>query len=135
MLNWLYKGKPIYSHHDFSKEVIGFTYLITYSNGKLYLGKKIIRNMTRLKPTKKQLALRKNYARKEMRDKPFVDYVGSSKLTKDLVIAKKEILTLHTDKINLTYGELELLVKHDVLRDDKYINENIMARFFKGRIV
>jgi len=134
-LNWLHLGKPIYGHDDFTDDVIGFVYEITYSNGKKYIGKKLIRSMRRLKPTKAQLAIRKNYKRVEVKNLPFVKYDGSSKETDGLIIAKKEIIELCSDKINLTYCEMKHMILNNVLCDDKYLNGNILGKFFKGKIV
>jgi len=124
----------MYSHDDFTDEVCGFIYLITYSNGQKYIGKKLIRSLIRMKPTKAQLAKRKNYKRIEWKNKPFARYVGSSKLSSGLTVSNKEILWLCKDKINLTYYEVKELIERDVLLDDTYLNENILGKFYKGKI-
>ncbi len=133
-MNWIYKQKPIYSHDDLPKECVGFVYKITYSNGLVYIGKKLIRSLVRVKPTREQLAIRKNYVRREWKNKPFAKYNGSSKNTVGLTITQKEIVELCDDKINLTYCELKWMVIHDVLCDSKYINDNILGKFYSGKI-
>jgi len=134
MLHWIHNNKEMLSHDDFTEDVVGYIYCITYTNGQKYIGKKLIRSIVKLKPTKAQLAIRKNYKRMEMKDKPFVKYNGSSKESVGLTVAKKEIIELCSDKINLTYAEMKHQVMCNVLTDEKYINANIGGKFFSGRI-
>jgi len=133
-LNWIHNGKPIYSHEDFTEDVVGFIYKITYSCGKEYIGKKLIRSLVRVKPTKAQLAIRKNYKRMEWKNKPFKSYEGSTKNSVGLVVAQKEIIELCSDKLNLTYSEIKHQIRLDVLCDDKFINDCIGGKFYKGKI-
>jgi len=131
---WIYNGTPVASHTDLVKGCTDFVYLITYECGHMYIGKKTVRAIRRLKPTKKQLARRKNYVRKEWVDLPFVKYEGSSKLTRGLKIASKEILYQCKDKKAATYLEMALLVHHDALFDSAFINENISGTFFDNSL-
>ena len=121
-MNWIHNDKEITSHDDFTDDVVGFIYRIDYSCGKSYVGKKLVRSERRLKPTKAQLAIRKNYKRVEMKNLPFVKYNGSSKNTSGLKIAKKEIIELCSSKIDLTYCETKWLFRFDVLFDDMFLN-------------
>ena len=133
-MHWLHNNKEMKSHDDFSDDVVGFIYRISYTNNKVYIGKKLIRSLVRVKPTKAQLAIRKNYKRMEWKNKPFAKYNGSSKESVGLTIAKKEIIELCSDKINLTYAEMKHQVMCSVLTDDTYINANIAGKFFRGKI-
>lgn len=130
----MFKGKEILSHDDFADDVVGFIYRITYTNKQHYIGKKLIKSVVKLKPTKKQLATRKNYSRREMRNKPFVQYIGSHKTDKNMQIKSREIIEVCSDKINLTYCEIKWMMKYHVLNRKNYINENIAGKFFQGRI-
>ena len=130
----MHNGKEMLSHSDFTDDVIGFVYGIKYTDGTFYIGKKLIRSIVKLKPTKEQLKIRKNYVRKEWRDKPFAKYEGSSSNTKGLTVQSKKILELCSDKLNLTYCEIKWMMSLDVLCDDRYHNENILGKFFKGKI-
>ena len=132
--NWTMDGRNMMSHDDFTNDVVGFIYRINYSNGQSYIGSKLIRSITKLKPTKEQLAIRKNYVRKEMRDKPFAKYIGSSENTKHLTIVSREILEVCSDKINLRYCETKWLFRLDVLVGEKYLNANINGTYFHGKI-
>ncbi len=134
MVSWKHNGKEILNHDDFTDDVVGFIYRITYENNQQYIGKKLIRSLVKLKPTKEQLAIRKNYSRKEWRNKPFVRYVGSSKNTHGLAIASREILEVCSDKINLTYAEMKWMVIENAIVDEKYLNDNCLGKFFRGKI-
>ena len=135
ILNWTCRGKEIKDHEDFTSDVIGFIYLLTYDDGSKYIGKKLIRSERRLKPTKAQLAVRKNYVRKEVKNLPFSRYEGSVKNLPDGVkLVSKEIIELCSDKINLTYAEMKHQVMCNVLTDDKYLNSNILGKFYSGKI-
>lgn len=127
---WTYRNKPVASHDDLLPECTDFVYCITYESGKKYIGKKTVRSMRRLKPTKKQLAIRKNYKRVEQKDLPFVDYVGSSKETVGEVVASKEILYQTSTKKASTYIEAGILFNEDAIFGDEYLNLNISGRFF-----
>lgn len=132
--SWNHNGKDIISHSDFTDDVVGFIYCIHYSDGRKYIGKKLIRSNRRLKPTKKQLAIRKNYKRVELKNHSFVKYTGSTKLADGLEIVKREILELCSSKLGLAYQETKYLFNKNVLETDEYINENIMGKYFKGNI-
>ena len=127
---WIYKGKEISSHEDLYPECTDIVYHIKYESGKEYFGKKTVRSMRRLKPTKKQLAIRKNFVRKEIKESPFINYKGSSKYCKDEVPISKEILYQCADKRSATYLEAGLLFCNDVLFNDNYLNENILGKFY-----
>ena len=133
--NWIHNGKEMLSHDDFTDDAVGFIYRINYENGKSYIGKKLIRSLVKLKPTKEQLAIRKNYSRKEWKNKPFVRYIGSTKSSFGLIIESREILEICSDKINLTYAEVKWMMREDVLCNEKYLNDNVLGKFYSGRIV
>jgi len=134
MVNWTHNGKEMLSHGDFTSDTVGFIYRIIYTDNREYIGKKLIRSNRKLKPTKKQLAIRKNYKRVERIDLKFTDYEGSSKNTVGLIISKKEIIELSSDKVNLSYMETKWLMRHDVLCDDKYLNDCIGGTYYSGKI-
>lgn len=130
MLQWTYKDKPVSSHDDLLPDCTDIVYCIYYESGKRYVGKKTVRSLRRLKPTKKQLAIRKNYKRVEQKNSPFVDYVGSSKETVDEVVKRKEILYQCSTKKAATYIEAAILFNENAIFTDEYLNKNISGRFF-----
>ena len=127
---WLYKGKEVVSHEDLLPDCTNFVYEITYESGKKYIGKKTVRSMRRLKPTKAQLKIRKNYKRVEMKNIPFVDYVGSSQETEGQIVVSKEILYQCSTKKAATYVECATLFAEHAIFDDEYLNLNISGTFF-----
>ncbi len=61
------------------------------------------------------------------------EYFGSSKLLNKSDIIKKEILYYATNKRELTYLEVRTQFDYRVLESDKFLNENILSRFFDIR--
>jgi len=131
-MSWIYKNKEVSSHDDLLPECTDFVYQLTYESGKKYIGKKTVRSMRRLKPTKAQLEIRKNFKRVELKDLPFAKYVGSSKETFGEVLVGKEILYQCSTKKAATYIEAALLFNNNAIFEDEYLNLNISGRFFQN---
>ena len=127
---WIYKQKEITSHNDLLPDCTDIVYCIYYKSGKRYIGKKTVRSMRRLKPTKAQLKIRKNYKRVELKNSPFINYTGSSKETEGHEIDYKEILYQCSTKKAATYIETAILFNENAIFDDDYLNLNISGRFF-----
>lgn len=155
-MSWIYDGKNI----DFlPKEVIGFVYMIIYTNGQKYIGKKIAKTflkkptlksgemrpeashqIKRLVPmTKAELAAQPKSSKKKNKLVPYdiipiesnwKSYTGSSKETEDLTIKEKHILHLCTNKMTLTYLETQELFDRRVLIGETYVNKNILGKFY-----
>lgn len=126
---WIYRGKEIHSHDDLLPECTDFVYKITYTSGVMYVGKKAVRSIRRLKPTKAQLKIRKNYVRKEMKNLPFIEYEGSHGVD-GLEVERKEILYQCSTRKASTYLESALLFHHDAIFDPMFLNLNIGGAFF-----
>ena len=131
---WIYQGKEILTHDDLLPGCTDFVYMIQYANGQRYIGKKNVMSVRRLKPTKKQLKIRKNYVRKELVKHKFVDYIGSHEVPTDLIIECKEILYQCSTKKAATYLEAALMFHHDAIFDPCYLNENISGTFFNNSL-
>ena len=131
---WTYQGKEIKSHEDLIPECQSIVYELTFSDDTKYLGKLVVRSMRRIKPTKKQLAIRKNYKRVELKDIPFAKYEGSSKENEGKTLVSKEILYQCSNKRSATYIETSLLFHNDVLFTDKYNNKNIAGTHFDNAL-
>lgn len=127
---WTYKDVEINCHDDLLPGCTDIVYCIYYASGKKYVGKKSVRSMRRLKPTKEQLKIRKNFKRVELKDLPFKDYVGSSKETEGEVVVSKEILYQTATKKAATYIEAGILFNENAIFDDEYLNLNIIGKFF-----
>ena len=134
MIGWTYKGKTVLSHTDLPDNCTDFVYELCYSDSTKYIGKKTIRSIRRLKPTKAQLAKRKNYKRVELKDLPFVKYVGSSSENDGKTLISKEILYLSSTKKTASYIEVALLFGNDVLFTDEYNNKNISGSYWDNSL-
>jgi hypothetical protein len=146
MNNWLYKGAEITSIDQLPEDCVGFVYVITNSaNGKIYVGKKILRNKLSKLLTKKEKAEWNKPGRipkkkKETKESNWKDYYGSSKpLLEDLKrlgeeTFTREMLKLCYTKKSLTYWETYYQMVLEVLANDTY-NENICGRFYRRDLV
>ena len=133
-MNWTYKGEEVTSHKDLHESCTSIVYELCFSNETKYIGKLVVRSYRRLKPTKEQLKLRKNYKRVELKDVPFMKYEGSSKENEDLELLSKEILYQTTDKRAATYIETKLLFLNEVLENPVYNNQNISGVYFSNSL-
>ncbi len=133
-MNWFYQDQVVLSHDDLLPDCTDFVYELIFTDGTKYIGKKCVRSIRRIKPTKAQLAIRKNYVRKELKDSPFVKYEGSSEENKDKILLGKEILYQCSNKKTASYIEMSLLVINEVLFNDKYNNKNISGTYFDNSL-
>ena len=133
-MTWIFDGKEILSHSDLPEECTDFVYELTFTDGTRYIGKKTIRSIRKKKPTKAQLAKRKNFSRKEMTNLPFVDYVGSSTENDGKTLSYKEILYLSSNKKTASYLEMIMLVMNDVLFNDTFNNKNISGTYYDNSL-
>ena len=130
MIEWKYQGREVLE--DFaSEDYYGFIYCIYYEDGSLYVGKKSFWKTVKLKPRKTD---RKNANRTEIRESDWRKYNGSCKLSKDKVIASKEILQLCNTKIDLTYWEMAYMVNYGVLFNPQFLNQNVLGKFYAGQL-
>ena len=128
-MEWEYKGEYI---TELPPGKVGFVYATHYSDGSYYIGKKLAKSERRKKPTKKQLAVRKNYKRVEIVEHKWREYEGSASLKDSYTLVAKEILAFCNTKIAMTYMEMDLQFKLGVLFDPKCLNQNIAGKFFPG---
>jgi len=137
MIKWKKDGLEV-SDKPVPSLLWGFIYLITYTNGKHYIGKKQFWSVTKKPFGKRKLAAMTDARAKKYemvtKENDWRTYVGSSKLTKGFTVESKEILEVCYDKINLTYCEQKHLMRADVLVDDTYMNDCIGGKFYAGKI-
>jgi hypothetical protein len=140
---WLYKNKVINKLEDLPEGTFGFIYKITNkTDGKFYIGKKQIMSQTNVKLGKKELeALPTQRGKKPskklvIKESNWVDYMGSNKFLlediKNLGEKKfiKEIIIICPNKKLLTYWELTIQCKYDVLQVNSY-NDNLLGKFYR----
>jgi hypothetical protein len=134
MIDWVYKGQIIKSLEDFQKNIFGFIYEITYSNGKKYLGSKyLFHNKTRppLKGKKRK--------RKTVVESDWKTYIGSIKSDfakkeikeGEVEVVNRAILLMCENKKQISYYESKYLFVRSCIETDRYYNSNILGRYYK----
>jgi hypothetical protein len=130
---WLYKGKVIESIEEMPKNTFGFIYEVIYNpTGDKYLGKKVLQFNRKLPPLKGQ-----KRKRKVVKESDWKTYYGSHQTIKQLLKEGKqeefsrEILQFVPTKKLLTYFECKYLFIKEVLEHGEYINDNILAKFYR----
>jgi hypothetical protein len=127
-MKWLFDGEAIDSLPD---DVTDFVYLIKYTDGTKYIGKKVVRSERRLKPLK---GMRKNAKRTAFKESDWRKYEGSSEHNEGREIVEKSILHLCYSKMQATYLETKELFCNGCLESEEFNNRNILGKFFKGAI-
>lgn len=152
-MKWIYKD----DFYEASDNDYGFVYKITYEYDDkefYYFGQKQIVSIVEIGALKnglprqyhKEFVNRNRNGKRVKREvlvKPvkYHSYNGSCKdeRIKDMIMVSKEVIRVvpygDNAKLNLTYAELELLVKEDVLRRDDCLNANLLGKFYKDRII
>lgn len=130
---WLYKGKEIGSIQEMPDDTYGFIYEVTHNpTGRKYIGKKVLIFNRTLPPLKDQ-----KRKRKVQKESDWKTYYGSHQEIKGLLKEGKqqefsrEILEFVPTKKLLTYFECKYLFIKEVLEHNEYINDNILAKFYR----
>lgn len=113
-----------------------------------YIGKKNLFEIKTLKTKNNKLPRpghiefkRKNINHKRVevevfkKESNWVIYNSSSKLVKDYEIVRKNIIDIAFSKIYLTYLECKYLFLFDALEHDNFLNENILGKFYRGKLL
>jgi hypothetical protein len=130
---WNYKESIVESVEQMPEGTYGFIYEVTHQpTGRKYIGKKVLefnRTLPPLKGTKRK--------RKVVKESDWKTYYGSHKEIVGLIKEGKqeeftrEILQYVTSKKLLTYFECKYLFIKEVLEGNNYINDNILAKFYR----
>ena len=143
-IKWLYKGKELPNRTPTS---YGFIYVIEYTTGELYVGKRQFFSIKTMQPLKSgeqrdggvffnKIVNHKRVTLERVKvENSWREYIGSSKRGKGLKVKSKTILHICNDSLNLSYWETYYLFVLDVLRNDMYLNDNIGGKFFSPKIV
>jgi hypothetical protein len=140
-MNWLYNNEEVESINDLPEGAYGFIYRILNPDGKFYIGKKSLIHNVKKALTKKELAEQSGPGRKAtkkvvQKESDWKTYYGSADgLKEDLEkIGKenftREIIKICYNKKELTYWEIAIQCKEDVLTSNSY-NSNILGKFFR----
>jgi hypothetical protein len=142
-MSWIYQGKE-FDESSIPEGAVGFIYhmsVILNGNSYAYIGKKNFFSNTKKKLGKKALAqVTDKRLKKYTRElKPsFMNYYSSNQQLKEAhkagLIIKREILMICYSAMELTYQECKYLFCNDCIIDDKYLNSNILGKFYRGTI-
>jgi hypothetical protein len=121
-------------------EYYGYIYMTVHTKtGRTYIGKKAFQHTTNKKLGKKELAgipvtRGKRPTKKQViKESDWKTYYGSSNeiklLPKDEM--KRYVIMLCKTKKQLTYCETKYLFQYNVLEDDRFINDNILGKFYR----
>ena len=130
---WKYKDKVVESIEDMPEGTFGFIYEVIHNpTGRRYLGKKVLQFNRTLPPLKGM-----KRKRKVVKESDWKTYYGSHVEIKGLIKEGKqeefsrEILQYVPTKKLLTYFECKYLFIKEVLEHNEYINDNILAKFYR----
>ena len=142
--HWTYKGKK-FTDEDIPEGAVGFVYYMFgiddedrfwkyigkknfYSNRKKRFGKKKLAAMTDQRKKKYEIITKLDYQ----------NYCSSNQKIKQLAKDGFEIYRVIShicySKIEMTYYEAKFLFEKDVLNDSKYLNDNILGKFYKNKV-
>ena len=137
-MQWYYQDKLIQEINDLPEGAFGFIYQTTHTpTDKKYIGKKALIYNLKKKLGKKEKALYEGKGRPQtfkrvLKESDWKTYFGSHSFIKD---ANKEdltrqILQIAYNKKELTYLECKYQFIWEVLEDKKYLNDNILGKFY-----
>jgi hypothetical protein len=152
-MSWRYKGDYITELGDMPENVFGFIYKITNSEtGEYYIGKKQVVSVRKRNFGKKEIAALEDKRMKKYeyvtKESDWKEYRSSNKEVKSWFEENERALNEgRTDDINnqielrilrfcsnkksLTYYELQEQFAHDVLGDERALNDNLLGKFFR----
>lgn len=133
-MHWTYKDTVVTTLDDLPSDCVGIIYRIeNRTNGKFYIGRKILRNKKTLPPLKG-----KKRKRKLIVESNWKSYTGScEELNQDIALGHeitKEIIHLCFTRKQMTYYELKYQITLEVLEREDCYNSNIMGKFFRRDI-
>jgi serine/threonine protein kinase len=147
---WLYKGEEVNSIDQMPEGTFGFIYEVIHKpSGRKYLGKKVLYfernkrlsqkaiNELRIERKDKGIGGRVPLKQKVVSESDWMKYYGSHVEIKQLIKEGKqdefdrEILQYVPSKKLLTYYECKYLFINEVLENENYINDNVLAKFYR----
>ena len=137
-MQWNYQDKIIQEISDLPEGAFGFIYLTTHlPTGKKYIGKKSLIYNLKKKLGKKEKALYEGKGRpptfkRVLKESDWKTYYGSNAFIKEAhdYDLHRKILQVAYNKKELTYLECKYQFISEVLEDKKYLNDNILGKFY-----
>jgi hypothetical protein len=137
-MSWIYNG-IVFTEEMIPEGAIGFIYIMeaTINNKAVaYIGKKNFFADVKTKLSKKALPTdkrKKTY--KRVRKSTYQNYYSSNDVLKqahkDGIVIKRSILKICYSKSELSYNETKYQFKFEVLESDRWLNGNILGKFYK----
>ena len=137
-MQWNYQDKIIQEISDLPEGAFGFIYLTTHlPTGKKYIGKKSLIYNLKKKLGKKEKALYEGKGRpptfkRVLKESDWKTYYGSHAFIKEAhdYDLHRQILQIAYNKKELTYLECKYQFILEVLEKKKYLNDNILGKFY-----
>lgn len=147
-MTWLYNDNIVTTINDVPNTAIGFVYLVHFTDGSKYIGKKNLYSIRKIKALtsgkQRKDVIEKKYRntgkgyRQEFdiikKESDWLKYQGSHKDCKTKTVDKKYILCFAYSKLQLTYLEAKMLFIYEVLEDNSYLNDNILGTFYRSNL-
>ena len=141
-MNWEFKGKEITNIKQLPEGAVGFIYILTFSDGKRYIGRKSLYSVRKKPLGKKALSEIKDKRLKKYeiikKESDWNKYYSSNKTIKEkmksgeLDIESREIIKVCFTEKQMTYFETQALFCYGVLEyPEQYYNDNILGKFYK----
>jgi len=141
-MGWIYKGNHITQFEDMPEGTFGFIYKITNGKtGQYYIGKKQVVSIRKRNFGKRELESMSDKRLKKyemiIKESDWKNYRSSNKDVQDWFKEidndqiETRILRFCSNKKSLTYYELQEQFAHDVLGDEKALNDNLLGKFFR----
>ena len=137
-MQWNYQDKIIQEISDLPEGAFGFIYQTTHlPTNKKYIGKKSLIYNLKKKLGKKEKALWEGKGRppvykRVLKESDWKTYYGSHAFIKEAhdYDLHRKILQIAYNKKELTYLECKYQFVLEVLETNKYLNDNILGKFF-----
>lgn len=143
-MSWIYQNVE-FTDEMIPEKAIGFIYeMQAIINGKSvhYIGKKNFFADVKTKLGKKAKAVitdKRLKTYKRVRKMTYQNYYSSNdvlvKAYKDGIRIRRSILLICYSKTELSYQETKFLFLHQVLESDRWLNGNILGKFYKAKIM
>ena len=98
-------------------------------------GKVVVSRKDRLLARKAGLKATREAYDRGVYESDWQNYESSSKEVSKYELVSKEILEFAPTKRSLTYLEAKYLFKYDAIIDPKFLNANILKKFFRGKLL